>query len=56
MEDVETYARFLAPKYISCYTDVLKQYLESTGQSDLLPRDLDLNVLLEFGVPAGTAL
>lgn len=54
MKDVEEVARFLAPKYLSCYIDILKQYLQSVGRSELFPADLDINVLLEFGVPGGT--
>jgi hypothetical protein len=56
MKDVEEVARFQAPKYLSCYIDVLKQHLIAVGRSDLLTSDLDINILLEFGVPGGTQL
>jgi hypothetical protein len=56
MSDVEEVARFQAPKYLSCYIDVLREYLQSIDRVDLLPADLDVNVLLEFGVPGGTQL
>jgi hypothetical protein len=56
MKDVEEVARFQAPKYLSCYIDVLKQYLAATDRSDLLTSDFDINILLEFGVPGGTQL
>jgi hypothetical protein len=56
MRDVEEIARFQAPKYLSCYVDVLKQYLQSIGRPELLPAELDISILLEFGVPGGTQL
>lgn len=56
MKDVEEVARFQAPKYLSCYIDVLKQYLAEVGRSDLLTSEFDINMLLEFGVPGGTQL
>jgi hypothetical protein len=56
MKDVEEVARFQAPKYLSCYIDVLRQHLSTIGRSDLLTADLDINILLEFGVPGGTQL
>lgn len=56
MTDVETVARFLAPRYLACYTDVLKAFLASIDRAALLPADLELSVLLEYGVPGGTAL
>jgi hypothetical protein len=56
MKDVEEIARFQAPKYLSCYIDVLKQHLGAINRSDLISADLDINVLLEFGVPGGTQL
>jgi hypothetical protein len=56
MKDVEEVARFQAPKYLSCYIDVLRQHLGTIGREDLLSSDLDINILLEFGVPGGTQL
>ena len=56
MKDVEEFARFQVPKYLSCYIDVLKQYLRSVDRGDLITADLDINILLEFGVPGGTQL
>lgn len=56
MSDVEEIARFQAPKFLACYVDVLREHLASVGQSELLPSQFDINVLLEFGVPGGTQL
>jgi hypothetical protein len=56
MADVEEMARFQAPKFLSCYIDVLRTYLSSIGRAELLPTEFDLNILLEFGVPGGTQL
>ena len=56
MKDVEEYARFQAPKYLACYVDLLRVYLENIERKDLVERLLELNVLLEFGVSQTTQL
>jgi hypothetical protein len=56
MKDVEEIGRFQAPKFLACYVDVLKQHLTTLGRTDLITSDLDINILLEFGVPGGTQL
>jgi hypothetical protein len=56
MKDVEEYARFQAPKYLACYVDLLRVYLERIERKDLVKRLRELNVLLEFGVSQITQL
>ncbi|MBN2266886.1 MAG: DEAD/DEAH box helicase [Candidatus Babeliaceae bacterium] len=56
MKDVEEYARFQAPKYLACYVDLLRVYLEDIERYDLVQRLQELNVLLEFGVSQATQL
>jgi len=56
MKDVEEFARFQGPKYLACYVDILKAYLESTDRKELIERLLELNILLEFGVSQTTQL
>jgi len=56
MADVEQIARFHAPKYLSCYADVLRQHLTAIGREDLAAQLPDVSVLLEFGVSAKTPL
>ena len=56
MKDVEEFARFQAPKYLACYVDLLRVYLERIERKDLVKRLLELNVLLEFGVSQATQL
>jgi len=56
MTDVETYARFIAPKYLTCYIDVLRLHLKSIARIDLLSQLKELNILLEFGVSQTTQL
>ncbi len=56
MADVEEIARFQAPKYLSCYVDLLRVYLQQIGRDDLIERLLELNILLEFGVSQTTQL
>lgn len=48
MADIETVARFHAPKYLSCYSDVLNIYATETGR-DVLDHS-DYSMLLELGV------
>ena len=50
MNDVEQIARFEAPKFLSCYTDVLRLYLIESDRVDLIEELHDLNIFLEFGV------
>ncbi len=57
MRDVETVARFLAPKYLACYVDLMKVHFEQTGRHDLAdaaPRQLEMQ--LELGVSSETQL
>jgi hypothetical protein len=56
MKDVEEFARFQAPKYLACYVDLLRVYLERIERKDLVERLRELNVLLEFGVSQTTQL
>ncbi|MBW8038655.1 MAG: DEAD/DEAH box helicase [Planctomycetes bacterium] len=56
MKDVEEFARFQAPKYLSCYVDLLRVYLDRIERKDLVDRLLELSVLLELGVSQTTQL
>jgi hypothetical protein len=49
MADIETVARFQAPKYLSCYTDILKVYAAERGVHDIADGP-DITMLLELGV------
>lgn len=53
---VEQTARFLAPKYISAYVDVLNFHLKNIGRSDLVSGDLEYGVMLEFGLSTKTLM
>lgn len=55
MDDVENVARFLAPKYLACYLDLLRLHLDRISRSDLtagVPADIEM--LLELGVSTAT--
>ncbi|OBQ56756.1 DEAD/DEAH box helicase [Halodesulfovibrio spirochaetisodalis] len=56
MRDVEEVARFKAPKYLSAYMDVLRFYLQESGQEHLITEDIKFDVYLEFGVGTETLL
>jgi hypothetical protein len=57
MDDVENVARFLAPKYLACYRDVLSHHLATIGRGDLAASVLDdIEMLLELGVSTRTEL
>lgn len=49
MADIETVARFQAPKYLSCYSDVLAAYAAERGIHDV-GHGQDITMLLELGV------
>ncbi len=53
MRDVEQVARFQAPKYLACYTDVLGVHLRQQGQSEE-PELPDIAMMLELGVSRQT--
>jgi Helicase conserved C-terminal domain len=54
MADVEQYARFQAPKYLACYADVLRVFLEANGLETRDEGTLDISVMLELGVSRPT--
>lgn len=56
MQDVEQVARFLAPRYLSCYIDILRHHLLSIERSDLVDKVPDVNIWLEFGASQQTQL
>lgn len=56
LEDVEKIARFEAPKYLSCYTDILSEYYRDIGRNDLVENLEDFNIFLEFGVSDHTQI
>lgn len=55
MRDVEQFARFEAPKYLTCYLDILLQFIDSSKAEVSLP-DMDLEMMLEMGVSRPTEL
>jgi hypothetical protein len=56
MKEVEEFARFKAPKFISCYADILKIFLAEQNQLSLYPTDYPFDLFLEFGVMSKTLL
>ena len=56
MSEVEEFARFKAPKYLACYSDLLRHHLEEIDRGDLAEELIDLNILLEFGVSQQTQI
>jgi hypothetical protein len=56
MRDVEQVARFLAPRYVTCYIDILRYHLQQVDRADLLEQILDVNLWLEFGASQQTQL
>jgi helicase-like:DEAD/DEAH box helicase-like len=51
MSDVEDIARFEAPKYLSCYADVVKQAAQELGHQMEEKDPVDIEMMLELGVP-----
>ena len=50
LEDVEQIARFQAPRYLACYSDIMRHALELRGVPELGSQIPDLTLSLEFGV------
>lgn len=51
MEDVEDIARFEAPKFLSCYADVVRAAAARLGVTGY-QETLDIDMMLELGVPS----
>jgi hypothetical protein len=56
MEDVEQIARFTAPRYVSCYIDILRYFLHTIDREELADQIQDVNLWLEFGASQQTQL
>ncbi len=56
LDDIENIARFRAPKYLSCYNDVLAYFFNLKGRDDLVISLDDVQLSLEFGVNIKTQL
>lgn len=56
MNDVEQIARFEAPRGLSAYCDVLRQFLREAERPDLIERIPPFNVFLELGVSIQTQI
>ena len=56
MNEVEQIARFEAPRGLSCYCDVLAQYLREIDREDFLEQLPLFNVFLELGVNQQTQI
>ena len=56
MGQVETVARFEAPKYLSCYNDILKHLLQKNNRDDLCEDLTSFDLLLEYGLPLQTQI
>ncbi|WP_025154901.1 DEAD/DEAH box helicase [Morganella morganii] len=56
MEDVERVARYQAPKLLSCYNDLLKNFYVTEGRADLIEYIDEVGVFLELGVSIKTQI
>ena len=56
LRDVRDIARYKAPKYLSAYMSVLKEYLSSINRMELYPEDDNFIRYLEYGVGTKTLL
>ncbi len=53
---IEDIARFKAPKFLSVYVDILRFHFEQIGRADKFPKELKIELFLEFGVGTTTML
>ncbi len=56
LQDIETIARYKAPKYIACYNDLLKHFFHEINRADLADQIEDITLFLEMGVNTVTHL
>lgn len=56
LRDIESVARFKAPKFISCYNDILKHFFQTIDNNELAEEIEDVTLLLEMGVNTATHL
>jgi hypothetical protein len=56
MERIERIARFETPKYLHAYLDILHIALRHRGRADLVPKENDFWLYLEFGVSKRTQI
>jgi hypothetical protein len=54
MQDVEQEARFRAPKYLACYSDLLQLHLKRVGRESEAAEMPDVSMMLELGVSRDT--
>ena len=55
-KDIDDYVRYLIPKLLFCYIDVLNFYYEQSGNYDLIYEDLDIDTIFEYGIENKTQL
>lgn len=55
-KDIDDYARYLVPKLLRCYIDVLNFYYKQSGNFDLIYDDNDIEILLEYGIENKTQM
>lgn len=55
-KDIDNYARYLVPKLLRCYIDVLNFYYEQSDNFDLIYNDNDIETLLEYGIENKTQM
>lgn len=55
-KDIDEYCRYLVPKLLRCYIDVLNFYLEENGYNDLMYSNDDIEMLLEYGIENKTQM
>jgi hypothetical protein len=56
MSDVEQFGRFLGPKYLTCYVDILQFHMAEIGREADLVDVPNVGMLLELGVSRSTEL
>lgn len=56
LDEVESVARFHAPRYVACYSDILRLAMRKTGMESLEGDIVELGTYLEFGASQRTQL
>lgn len=53
---IDDFARYLVPKLLRCYIDVLNFYFEESGNSELIYSEDDMEILMEYGIETKTQM
>lgn len=55
-KNIDEYARYLVPKLLRCYLDVLNFYLSKVNREDLIYTEDEMEMIMEYGIETKTQM